>query len=140
MFDLNGRGLATPVSLEPPPWRYTPVSPGGHISPKTHEDDAMPETITIEREDTGSKARYVASVAGVDGQGELTLSKVSDVLVIVDHTQVDDSLRGMGVAGALAKRVIADARQAGQRIVPLCPFLRSYALKHREEVSDVVQW
>lgn len=70
--------------------------------------------IEITREDSETKGRYVAKIPGVDGEGELTFSKASSTLIIVDHTAVADAMRGMGIAAALAKRVIADARQAGQ--------------------------
>ncbi|WP_135504175.1 GNAT family N-acetyltransferase [Roseovarius aestuariivivens] len=96
--------------------------------------------VTITRTDTGTKARYVATIEGVEGEGELTLSKVSDTLIIADHTGVPDTMRRMGVAGTLAERLFADARAAGQRIVPLCPFVRGYAQKRKEETSDVTQW
>ncbi|MEO3414919.1 N-acetyltransferase [Roseovarius sp. CAU 1744] len=96
--------------------------------------------IEITRTETDTKGRYAARLAGIAGEGELTLSKVSDSLVIVDHTAVPDTMRGAGVAAALAVRAIADARAAGQRIVPLCPFLRAYAQRHREETADVIQW
>ncbi|MDX8352461.1 GNAT family N-acetyltransferase [Cognatiyoonia sp. IB215182] len=96
--------------------------------------------ITITRTDTDTKASYTATIDGVEGAGELTLSKVSDTLIIADHTAVPDTMRGMGVAAALAERLFADARAAGQRIVPLCPFVRGYADKRREETSDVIQW
>ncbi|MWB79570.1 N-acetyltransferase [Pseudooceanicola sp. 216_PA32_1] len=90
--------------------------------------------------ETETKARYAATVEGVEGEGELTLSKVSQTLIIADHTGVPDSMRGMGVAQALVRRLIADARQRGQRIVPLCPFVRAYAERHRDETADVIQW
>lgn len=95
-------------------------------------------SIKITREDTDSKARYVAKVEGVEGYGELTLSKVNDALVIVDHTETPDSMRGMGVAKALAQRLITDARASGQKVIPLCPFLKSYAQRHQNEVADVI--
>lgn len=95
--------------------------------------------IEITYTETDTKGRYAARVDGIAEQGELTLSKVSKSLIIVDHTGVPDAMRGKGVATALAERVIADARAAGQRIVPLCPFLRAYATRHREETSDVIQ-
>ncbi len=94
--------------------------------------------ITYSESDT--KGRYGASVQGFASEAELTISKVSPVLIIADHTFVPDELRGRGLAQALAARLIADARQKGQRIVPLCPFVRAYATKHREELSDVIQW
>lgn len=94
--------------------------------------------IKITREDTETKGRYVATIDGVEGEAELTFSKASDTLIIVDHTGVPDSMRGMGLAAALAKEVIRDARAAGQKIVPLCPFFQSYVARHREEAADVV--
>ena len=94
--------------------------------------------ITITREDTETKGRYVAKIDGVEGEGELTFSKASEKLIIVDHTGVPDSMRGKGVAGALAKRAIADARTARQKIVPLCPFFSAYVARHKEEVADVI--
>ena len=100
----------------------------------------MTTDIQITRTDTDSKARYAARIDGVDGEGELTLSKVSASLIIADHTGVPDSMRGMGEAKALVERLVTDARAAGQRIVPLCPFVRSYAEARRAEVSDVIQW
>lgn len=100
----------------------------------------MTAKIAITRSDEDSRARYVARVDGLEGEGELTLSKASPVLVIADHTLVDDRLRGQGVAGALVERLIADARAAGQRIVPLCPYVRAQAERHREAWADVIQW
>lgn len=61
------------------------------------------------------------------------------MLIIADHTGVPDSMRGMGVGKALIKRLLADARAAGQRIVPLCPFVWAYADRHKEETADVIQ-
>ncbi|SFH53641.1 hypothetical protein SAMN04488020_12112 [Palleronia marisminoris] len=90
--------------------------------------------------DTDTKGRYAARRLGFDGEGELTVSKVSPTLIIADHTAVPDSMRGMGVARALAERLISDARANGQRIVPLCPYVRAHATKHREELADVIQW
>lgn len=96
--------------------------------------------VTITRHDTDSKARYVATVPGVEGEAELTLSKVSDRLIIADHTGVPETMRGLGVAGALVDRLIADARAAGQRIVPLCPFVRAQAQRNKADWADVIQW
>ncbi len=96
--------------------------------------------VTITRTDTDSKARYAARVEGIAEEGELTISKVSPTLIIADHTLAPDSMRGMGVARQLVDRLIADARAAGQRIVPLCPYVRAQAEKHREDWADVIQW
>ncbi|MEM6305480.1 MAG: N-acetyltransferase [Pseudomonadota bacterium] len=94
--------------------------------------------ITYSESDT--KGRYGASVAGALSEAELTISKVSPTLVIADHTYVPDALRGRGLAQALAAQLVADARKKGQRIVPLCPFVRAYAKKHQKDLADVIQW
>lgn len=90
--------------------------------------------------DAETRGRYAARVDGVAEKGELTMSRLSATLIIADHTPVPDSMRGTGVADALAGRLIADARAAGPHIVPLCPFLRADTLRHREEMADVIQW
>jgi len=95
-------------------------------------------TMTYSESDT--KGRYGASAPGVSVEAELTISKVTDKLIIADHTFVPDALRGRGIAQALAARLIEDARAKGQRIVPLCPFVRAYAMKNKEALDDVIQW
>jgi hypothetical protein len=98
----------------------------------------MADEVAITLEDTGSKGRYVGRVAGVADEGEMTYSRVSPKLIIVDHTGVPDSLRGKGVGAALARRVVADARAHGFKIVPLCPFFRSQWERH-PEWADVIR-
>jgi hypothetical protein len=94
--------------------------------------------ITITLEEAGSKGRYVAAVAGQADVGEMTFSRISPTRVIVDHTGVPDSLRGMGVGQALAAHVVQEARTKGFRIVPLCPFFKAQAQKH-PDWADVVE-
>ncbi|WP_159591043.1 GNAT family N-acetyltransferase [Chelativorans xinjiangense] len=99
----------------------------------------MPQNaVRISYEDQDRKGRYVARIDGVEGEGELTISKVSDVLIIADHTFVPDTMRGTGAAAALVNRLIGDARAKRQRIIPLCPFVRAQSLKH-PEWADVIQ-
>jgi predicted GNAT family acetyltransferase len=86
--------------------------------------------VTITRELTASKGRYVGRVAGVEGEAELTFSRANPRLVIADHTGAPDSMRGMGVAKALVERLIADARAEGFRIMPLCPFVKAQFERH----------
>lgn len=95
--------------------------------------------ISISLEEKGAKGRYVAHVAGEADVGEMTFSRLSEKLIIVDHTGVPDSLRGMGVGQALAQHVVAEARAKGFKIVPLCPFLRGQFERHHPEWADVMR-
>ncbi len=90
--------------------------------------------------ETETKGRYAATQPGFEGAAEVTISKLSPTVIIADHTAVPDSMRGLGIGRALVDRLIADARAKGQRIVPLCPFVRAYAQKHHEDLADVIQW
>ncbi|QRM56563.1 GNAT family N-acetyltransferase [Sinorhizobium sp. BG8] len=89
----------------------------------------------IRSEETGSHGRYSALVEG--HEAEMTYSRTSPQLIIIDHTGVSDALRGKGVGQALAAHAVEAARAGGWKIIPLCPFFKSQALRH-PEWSDVV--
>lgn len=84
----------------------------------------------ITSEETGSKGRYSATVDG--HEAEVTYSRASPKLVIVDHTGVPDALRGKGVGQALAAHAVEEAHKGGWKIMPLCPFFRAQAMRHKE--------
>jgi predicted GNAT family acetyltransferase len=48
------------------------------------------------------------------------------------HTEVPPSLQGRGYAGELARAALEYARQAHLRVIPSCPFVRSYIERHPE--------
>jgi len=88
------------------------------------------EPDAIQREDRASGGRWYVVVD--DHPAETTFSRASARLVIIDHTEVPDALRGRGVGQALVARAVADARAEGYRILPLCPFARSQFDRHPE--------
>ena len=80
------------------------------------------------REDRPSGGRWAVVVDG--HEAEMTYSRASPTLIIIDHTEVPDALRGRGVGQALVERAVLDARREGFRIIPLCPFARSQFERH----------
>lgn len=96
----------------------------------------MAQSIDIRKEETGNKGRYLALLDG--HEGEMTYSRVSPHLIIIDHTDVAEALKGKGVGQALALHAVEDARAGGWKIIPLCPFMRAQSLRH-PEWGDVVQ-
>ena len=94
--------------------------------------------VTITREVGPTKGRYVAKVAGADAEGELTYSRANAHLIIADHTEVPDALRGRGVGLALVTRLVEDARAEGVKIMPLCPYVNAERRKH-PDWNDVFQ-
>ncbi len=91
----------------------------------------------IRREDGPSGGRYTATIAGADGEAEMTYSRAGAARLIIDHTGVPDSLRGTGIGEALVRRAVEDARADGLKIIPLCPFAAAMFRKH-EELRDVL--
>lgn len=88
--------------------------------------------IEIILQETAHGGRYEARVAGRAEAAELTFVKAGPGKIIANHTGVPDSLRGQGVGQALVARLVADARAAGLRIAPRCPFVRAQAERHPE--------
>ena len=96
--------------------------------------DEQPE---IRLQDNGSKGRYVLRSA--DGaEAEMTFTKVSEKLIIIDHTEVPDAFRGQGAGLRLVTRAVEDARAAGRKIIPLCPFANAQFRRH-PEWADVLE-
>jgi uncharacterized protein len=52
--------------------------------------------------------------------------------VVMTHAEVPQALRGGGVGSALVKGALALARERGEKVVPLCPFIAQYMRRHPE--------
>ncbi|RVQ67791.1 N-acetyltransferase [Croceicoccus ponticola] len=82
------------------------------------------QDVTITRKDSDTHGEYRAKVDGHDETGELTYRKEADGQVLVaDHTFVPPSLRGKSLAGKLVEALIADAREEGFKIKPVCSYV-----------------
>ena len=80
--------------------------------------------VTVLLEEEGTKGRaFVAQNS--ETLAEMTYSKAGDSLMIIDHTEVGDSLRGQGVGRKLLDKIVAMAREKNIKIMPLCPFAKS---------------
>jgi len=62
----------------------------------------------------------------------MTFSKAGTTRLIIDHTGVPKELAGRGVGVELVRRAVEDARAAGIKIIPLCPFAKAQIEKHPE--------
>ncbi|MDX8351476.1 GNAT family N-acetyltransferase [Cognatiyoonia sp. IB215182] len=84
--------------------------------------------VTVHHEKGESKGRYFVTHA--EGESELTYSVMSPTLVIADHTSVAAGQEGQGIGLLMLEQFIADARESGFKIMPLCPFVNAQRRKH----------
>ncbi len=79
-----------------------------------------------------------AFIVKSDGQrlAEMTYVKAGDTGFIIDHTEVDETLKGQGLGKDLLAAAVAYAREKGLTIYATCPFaLRE--LTNTPEYHDV---
>ena len=74
--------------------------------------------------------------ARLDGQlaGWVDYGRVRTRLVAL-HTEVPPEFGGRGIASALVRRVLDDARAAGQTVTPRCPLFASHFRRHPEDAD-----
>jgi predicted GNAT family acetyltransferase len=93
--------------------------------------------------DNPAENRFEATVDGQLAVAEY--SRRGKDMIIFTHTEVPKALEGRGIANALARFALAQARREHRRVVPRCRFFASYIERHppeqdllwRPEVDDV---
>ncbi|MEO5860396.1 MAG: GNAT family N-acetyltransferase [Pyrinomonadaceae bacterium] len=90
----------------------------------------------IKHVEKGGRGGFI--VRGDEGNrvAEMTYTTAGDNGIIIDHTEVDDSLRGQGVGDKLLAEAVKYAREKGLKIFATCPFALA-KLKKTEEYADV---
>lgn len=90
----------------------------------------------IKHQDNGSKGSFYVEVEG-NKLAEMTYVWAGDKKIILDHTEVDASLKGKGTGKQLVGASVDFAREKGIKIIPLCPFAKS-VLDRVPEFRDVL--
>lgn len=83
------------------------------------------------------KGKFFIGNSETDFVAHITFKNGGNNVIIIDHTLVDPSLRGQGVANKLLAAVVKMAREENLKIVPVC----SYAvakLTRTDEYQDVL--
>lgn len=74
----------------------------------------------------------------VDGEtlAQMTYTKTSGEVMAIEHTMVDDELRGKNVGYQMVSNAVHFARSHDLKIDPVCPFVLSVFQK-KEDYADV---
>ncbi|MEQ1588435.1 MAG: GNAT family N-acetyltransferase [Cyclobacteriaceae bacterium] len=83
----------------------------------------------IERIEHGSKGAFIIKVNN-KRLAEMTYSKAGDKLIIIDHTEVSDALRGKGAGKQLVTAAVEYVRKNQIKILPLARLQNQYLINH----------
>ena len=67
-----------------------------------------------------------------DGESAFAAYRLDGDEMVFDHTVVPESLEGQGIGSALVKGALADVRERGLKVVPLCSFVKGWIERHPE--------
>lgn len=68
---------------------------------------------------------------GEELAGQIAYSQRNGAVTLI-HTEVDPAFKGRGLGDAIVAAALADLEERGLRMIPVCPFVRSYLERHPE--------
>ena len=99
-------------------------------------DGTDPRPIAVRHAASPTRGAFVIER---DGRrlAEMTYVRAGAKRVIVDHTFVDDALRGEGAGSRLLQAVVDWARAEGLLVIAVCPFAKSM-FERDASIQDVL--
>ena len=67
-----------------------------------------------------------------------TFSEAGEDTVEIDHTEVDGSLQGQGIAGKITELTVVYLKNQGKKIIPSCSYVKSW-FDGKEEYQDLLK-
>lgn len=89
----------------------------------------------IERRENGKRGEFYIEESGTQ-VAEMTYHLRGENEMVIEHTGVDDSLKGEGIGKDLVAAGVKFARENNLKIVPVCPFAKAEFQKN-ESYADV---
>ncbi|WP_180133867.1 MULTISPECIES: GNAT family N-acetyltransferase [unclassified Acinetobacter] len=81
------------------------------------------KTVTIQHQDNGQKGEFFQLNAEGERLAEMSYLWRDEHSIVANHTWVDDSLRGQGVARVLLDHLVEFAREKHLKIIPTCSYV-----------------
>ena len=99
------------------------------MSNATNESPRSLTTSDVRHDLRGSlRGRWIVELDG--HEAEMTYTRVSSDVVVIDHTGVPTALRDHGLGQLLVERAVDDARREGFKINPHCSFAKAQFQRH----------
>ncbi|MCW5959678.1 MAG: N-acetyltransferase [Pyrinomonadaceae bacterium] len=90
----------------------------------------------IEHQEHGKKGAFFIEKDG-DWVAEMTYFREGQRKIVIDHTEVDESLRGKGIGEKLVEKAVKFAEKNNLLIKPVCPFAKAI-LESSDKYDDVL--
>lgn len=90
----------------------------------------------IQHKDDGKKGAFFVKPEN-EILAEMTYVWAGTDRIIIDHTEVSETLKGKGIGKQMVAKAAAFAREKAIKIIPLCPFAKSVFNKVKE-FNDVL--
>ena len=91
----------------------------------------------IHHRQTGNKGIFYVQPEGEEIVAEMIYMKQGEDKIIVEHTEVDDELRGQNIGYQLVNAVVEYARAHRLKIIPMCAFTNAVIHK-KPEFQDIL--
>ena len=91
--------------------------------------------MNIEQEETGNTGRFYVKENNIT-LAEMLYTKYGANILLVTHTEVDESLEGKGIGKLLVAAAVEYARNNSFIIMATCPFAKK-VLERTKEYADV---
>ena len=91
----------------------------------------------MQHTDNGQKGEFFKADASGKRMAEISYIWRDDSTIDANHTWVDDSLQGQGVARQLLDTLVEFARKKKVKIVPTCSYV-DVMFRHEKSFTDIV--
>lgn len=91
----------------------------------------------IEHRISGTHGRFYIPRTDDEAMAELVYAQTEDGRMIIEHTGVDEELRGQNIGYELVHAAVEHARKLNMKIVPVCRFAKAVFDK-KPDFADVL--
>ena len=77
----------------------------------------------IQHKEGGSRGKFF-----IEAEGKRVAAIVYEInndTLVIEHTEVDPSLRGKNIGRQLVQQVVDEARKENKKVSPVCPFAKA---------------
>ena len=100
-------------------------------------EGAKIDDLAVEFEEEPPRGRFVLVDDTGNRLGFMSFSRAREDLIIIDHTEVDESLRGKQGGRRLFEEMVSWARETSTKVTSVCPFATSM-FDRTPEAQDVL--